>query len=370
MRILINASYAPSLVNFRGRLLERLKADGHIVCCTAADLDPQTLAWLDAREIECFPVKLQRNGIGPLSDLEYFAQIRNATRIFRPDLVISYTAKPNIWGSLAARLSHARSASMVTGAGYAMVDPSGVKAGLVRKVTAALYRMATALNDKVVFQNPDDLNLFVRVGALKDRAKAVIVNGSGVPTDHFAPAPLPPEPKFLMIARLRKSKGICEYAEATKILRDRGHSWPVRLVGPHEEAGDAIDVQSLDRWAAEGLDYLGPLNDVRPQIADCSVYVLPSYHEGTPRSVLEAMAMSRPIITTNVPGCRETVIDGVNGLLVPAKDAIALADAMEQLGRDHDLRVRMSKASLEIVREKFDVDEVNDALLEALDIYP
>lgn len=366
LRILLNASYAPSLINFRGRLIAALIARGHAVHCAAPAIDRDIRAALEELGAEAHEVPLDRAGTAIMADLAYFFALRALVRRLRVGLVISYTIKPNIWGSLAARSLGVHSVSMVTGTGYTFTGGNSLKRRAIGFLSRTLYRRATDANCAVIFQNPDNLTTFLVSGALRDPSKAHLVNGSGVPLDHFAPAPLSPEPAFLMIARLLKSKGLAEYAEAARLLRARGHRWPVRLAGFHDQGPDGVDARDIARWQDEGLEYLGPLADVRTALAQASVYVLPSYAEGTPRTVLEAMAMGRPIVTTDAPGCRETVEHGRNGLLVPVGDAVALADAMERLGGDRQLRAAMAEQSLALVRAKYSVDEVNRALIALL----
>ena len=365
LTIVLNASHGPSLINFRGRLIERMIALGHEVHVTAPDLD-ETGPALRSLGAILHTVPLARTGLNPLADLRYFLAIRSLLRAVKADLAVSYTIKPNIWGSLAARSLGVRSVSMVTGLGYAFGDGAGVKRGLLRRSSQALYRAATAANAIVVFQNPDDRADFIAAGCLRERSKARLINGSGVDVDFYSPSPLPDQPVFLMIARLLGDKGVREYAAAALQILSRRNDARFLLAGYRDEGPDCIRASELAGWISEGIEYLGPLDDVRPAIRQSSVYVLPSYREGTPRSVLEAMAMGRPIITTDVPGCRETVAHGRNGLLVPPRDPESLAAAMESLIEQPDLRIDMGARSLELCRSKYDVDEVNTALLEHL----
>jgi glycosyltransferase involved in cell wall biosynthesis len=362
LTIVINASHGPSLINFRGRLIERMIALGHEVHVTAPDVEEVEVE-LQALGAIPHQVPLARTGLNPIADFEYFRAIRALLRKVRADLVVSYTIKPNIWASLAAGSLGIRSASMVTGLGYAFGEGAGLKRRLLRLGARALYRAASAANETIVFQNPDDQADFIAAGCLGQTGKARLINGSGVDLDYFSPAPLPDRPVFLMTARLLVAKGVREYAAAALHLLSRRSDARFLLAGYRDGGPDCIRAGELDDWIAGGLEYLGPLDDVRPAIRESSVFVLPSYREGTPRSVLEAMAMGRPIITTDVPGCRETVVDGSNGLLVPPRDPKALAAAMERLIDHRDLRVEMGARSLELCRSRYDVNEVNTALL-------
>ena len=367
MIVLLNGSLATSLLNFRRPLLKELLARGHAVHASAPQMDEQTWAGLSDLGIVVHDVPLQRTGTGLVADLAYFRALRRLMRGIGADYVVNYTIKPNIWGSLAARSLGVKSASMVTGLGYAFAADGGFKQRLLGYFAKRLYRAATRANEKVIFQNPDDIRDFAASGALVDPNKAVRVNGSGVDVSRFAAAPLPSEPRFLMIARMLGAKGVREYAAAAKSLRDEGVDWPFTLVGPFDPQPDGIGEHEVDGWVGAGeVDYRGSANDVLPYLQDCSVYVLPSYREGTPRSVLEAMACGRAIITTDTPGCRETVEDGWNGILVPPRDADALALAMKMLGNDAKARENMGERSRERAVKQFDDAAVARAVCNAL----
>lgn len=364
--ILLNASYGPSLINFRGRLIERMVALGHQVHVTAPDLDERLDQAL--REVGAVPhaVPLARTGLNPVADLRYLMAIRTLLRETGTDLAVSYTIKPNIWASLAARSLGIRSVSMVTGLGYAFIDDRGLKQRLVGLASRALYRAATAGNEAVVFQNPDDRADFIAAGCLADAAKARMINGSGVDLAYYSASPLPDEPVVLMASRLLGNKGVREYASAALSILSRRRDARFLLAGYADDGPDRINPGELESWISGGIEYLGALDDVRPAIRQSSIYVLPSYREGTPRSVLEAMAMGRPIITTEVAGCRETVVHSQNGLLVPARDSEALAKALERLIDQPHLRSEMGARSLDLCRSKYDVDKVNAVLLDYL----
>jgi len=301
-----------------------------------------------------------------LKDHSYYRMLRAILREHKPDLVLSYTIKPNIWGAFAAHREKVPVVAMITGLGYVFTEGDGMRHKFIRFVASRLYRAATNKNQMVIFQNSDDQSDFIDAGCLNDHSKARQVNGSGVDLKHYARAPLPEKPVFLMISRLLKNKGVREYCNAAALVKKQYPNVSFLLVGYLEEGPDGIAQSELDDWVTNGIEYLGELKDVRPALNRSSVYVLPSYREGTPRSVLEAMAVGRAIITSDAPGCRETVVDGSNGYLVPVKDTAGVAKRMQDLIEDSQLRTIMGAKSYELVLEKYDVRLVNRSLLRML----
>lgn len=369
MRILINGSYAPSLIGFRGPLIRMLCDRGDEVHVSAPAIDEQVCAELERYGAVVHEVPLSRTGLSVAGDIGYFLALRRLMRRVAPNFVLGYTIKPNIWGSLAASSLSIRSASMVTGLGYAFAPPDGAARRMVAGLSRRLYRLATGANERVVFQNPDDLADFLAAGCLSDPEKAGIVNGSGVDLEHYAPAPLPSEPVFLLVARMLGAKGVREFVRAAVRLRADHPEWRFQLLGFLDDGPDGIPADEIAAFEASGVEFLGQHRDIRPIMARASVFVLPSfYREGTPRSTLEAMAMGRPVVTTDAPGCRETVVDGVNGILIAPKDVAQLTAAMEALGADRALREKMGAESLRIAREKYAVERVNASLVRLLGI--
>lgn len=368
--VLLNASFAPSLILFREPMIREMIQRGYSVHATAPEFDTPTATRLALLGVGMTTIAMARRGLSAGGDMRYFAGMRKLIRRLRPRLVLNYTVKPNIWGSLAAAAAGAPSVSMITGAGFVLMTGGTLAERASRFIAQRLYRVALGANARVVFQNDDDVAEFAAVGALRDRAKVLRVNGSGVDVDWFAPAPLPSAPVFLLIARLLATKGVREFVAASKLVRAEVPEARFVLAGPLDPGYDGVAGEELAEWQASGVDYLGALPDVRPALRAASVYVLPSYREGTPRSVLEAMAMGRPVVTTDVPGCRETVIDGRNGLLVPARSVEPLAQAMLKLARDPALRERMGSQGRQMVLERFDVHKVNAVLLDGIGLTP
>lgn len=363
-KVLIVGSYAPSLIRFRGPLIEAMVDAGHSVAAAAPEIDKATASALRAIGAEPVNVPLRNASLNPLGLLRSVNAMRKLIRRQKPDVVIAYTIKPVITAALATHAERTgRMVALITGAGYAFTGGREIKRLISRGAASVLYRIALARSDVIIFQNRDDEALFRQLRLVPAKRESQVVNGSGVDLDHYAPAPLPEGASFLMIARLLRDKGIREFAEAAKRLKSAHPDVPVTLVGDVDPSPDSLSQAELEELVRCGIDYKGPLDDVRRAIAACSVYVLPSYREGTPRSVLEAMAMGRAIITTDAPGCRETVVDGENGLLVRPRDAADLFTAMQRFIRDPALIAPMGRRSLEIARAKYDVDAVNADLL-------
>ena len=366
---MIIGSLPESLINFRGALLQALVSDNHEVIAVASGDSVQVLSKLKNMGVTYRSVHINRFGMNPLADL---ATVKSLFLLFRkekPDIVFCYTVKPVIYGSIAAFLANVKkSYSMITGLGYVFQTKNSNKKWLIL-ILKILYKIALYNNKKVFLQNTDDINVALKKKILKNKEQVVLINGSGVDTDFFDLQPIPSQTQFLMIARLLIDKGVCEYLQAAKIIKQRYPHIKCCLVG-WMDAGhpNAIDKVQLDAAIQAGtIDYLGALADVRPAIGAASVYVLPSYYEGTPRSVLEAMSMGRPIITSNAPGCRQTVIEGENGYLVPIKNTQKLINAMEKFILNEGLAKTMGKASRCIAVDKYDVNKVNKSIMDAID---
>lgn len=368
-KIVVVGGYAESLINFRGDLLVAMVQAGHDVIACAPDASPDIRAALADRGVAYQSLPLARTGLNPLFDVRTCWCLFRFFRTYKPDVVFSYTIKPVIYASFAAKMARTKHIfSMITGLGYGF-SASGSKGLAVKAVVSVLYALALSVNKKVFFQNPDDAEFFLSHHLLNGANKAVLVNGSGIDTVKFNPCPLPESPRFLLIARLIKDKGIYDYVDAAVRLKKKYPLVRFDLVGWLDENPSCVHKADLDMWIASGvIHYWGKLADVRPAIASCSVYVLPSYHEGTPRTVLEAMAMGRAIITTDAPGCRETVVEGENGYLVPIKNSEKLAEVMERFILQPALVATMGARSRTIAVEKYDVHKVNKVLMTQMEL--
>ena len=371
MKILVIAPKNRTVWNFRGDLIREIVGRGHEVLVVGPDMtDVDRIEALGARFTT---VAMNKHGVNPLKDLRYFTDLRKLIRRERPDVTFGYTIKPTIYGALAAKSEGVkRIVSMVTGVGYLFTSRSA-KARILKTAAKMLYRMGMAAADTVIFQNPDDRADFIGAHMVK-ADKTTIVNGSGVNMERFSPAPLnrrDGEPlRVLCISRALRSKGVEEYIEAARILAER---WPgeseLTLLGAIDESmSDSIERREVERAVADGvLRYLEERPDVREAVAESNIMVLASHREGTPRTILEAMAMRRPVVVSDAPGCRQTVSDGVSGLLCRPRSAADLARAIHEMAMKTPAELdAMAQASLDLCRERFDVDSVNAEMLRHL----
>lgn len=377
MKFLMVSSYLPSVLNFRGKLLEAIRQQGYEIHIIAPDLAsfPDEQQKLISLGYTVYDIPMQRTGTNPVADLSTLFALYQLIHKIKPDCVLSYTIKPVIYGSLAAWLAKVpKRFSLITGLGYAFQNvEKNSKRSIFQKLVHGLYQQALSHCSKAFFQNPDDLALFRDLQLLRAEIPAVVVNGSGVNVSDFNVMPLPLNNQrqvkisFLLIARLLGDKGVREYAEAAAIIKRNNPDIEFNLVGWIDENPAAIKQEELDAWGQNNtIKYWGKLSDVRPAIAASSVYVLPSYREGTPRTVLEAMAMGRAIITTDAPGCRETVIDGDNGYLVAIKSVQDLVNAMTKFLEQPELAAQMGRRSREIALNKYDVHQVNKHMMKEM----
>lgn len=380
MTFLIIASFPVSILKFRGALIAAIQQAGFDIHIAAPEFHsyPEELNQLESLGYIVHNIPMQRTGTNPLNDAKTLSALYLLMKKIKPSHVMGYTIKPVIYGTLAAKLARVpHRFALITGLGYAFqgVDQDVYKKSTLQKLMHKLYSLALASTDKVFFQNSDDEALLKSMGIIKPSTPTKVVNGSGVDVSEYNVVPLPaendlPVPKFLLIARLLGAKGIREYAKAARVIRSKYPQVQFDLVGWIDDNPDSIQQHELDSWVNEGVfKFWGKLSDVRPAIAASSVYVLPSYREGTPRTVLEAMAMGRPIITTDAPGCRETVIDGYNGYLVPIKAIDELVIAMEKFILNPETISIMGQASRDLVEEKFEVGSVNLSMIENMKLF-
>lgn len=375
MKFLLIAGFADSLLGFRKALIIALIDKGLEVHVAAPDLLENQVTSLNLKNLGVIThdISMQRTGTNPVADSKALFALYFLIKGIKPDYVMGYTVKPVIYGTLAAWLARVpQRFALITGLGFSFTVENDNKRSHIRAVVQGLYRTALRRCQTVFFQNPDDEVLFRKLNILSNQNTTCVVNGSGVDLFEYSVALLPItndeiDIRFLLIARLLGDKGIREYAQAARTIKAKYPHAQFDLVGWIDENPDAIEQQELDSWVEDGLfTFWGKLTDVQAAISASSVYVLPSYREGTPRTVLEAMAMGRPIITTDAPGCRETVVDNYNGYLVPIKAVDELVLAMEKFILNPDLIVSMGMASRALAEKKFDVHSVNKSMLKAM----
>lgn len=369
-KVLFVVPYAKYYLNFNRDLLESLIRDGHSVTALAPDtIAEDTLAAMGVKFVR---VPIRNTGLNPLYDLRSILHLVRIIGDEDPDIISCYSIKPVLYGSLAARLANkGRVFVNITGLGYMFMERTW-KQRMLMPIVKTLYRQAFRHCEGAFFENEDDLQLFTNIHFIQ-REKATIVNGVGVnltsfrkPSGRTVKAPV----TFILIARIIKAKGIYEYIEAARILKKKYPDIGIKLLGPFDVNPTAIREDQMTEWINEQVvDYLGETRDVRPHLNSSDVFVLPSYYrEGTPKSILEAMSMGMPVITTNTPGCKETVIQEYNGFLVPVKNAAALAEAMERFILDPGLIERMGACSRDIAEQKYDVHKVNSRIRSVMQI--
>ncbi len=360
---MIALNTAWNLVNFRAGLIQKLVSEGHEVIAVAPpDEYAPRLAALGCRFV---PLPMDNQGTHPGKDLALLWRFHRLLKRERPDVLLSYTVKPNIYGSLAAHGLRIPVINNIAGLGAMFI-----KKTWVTLLVKSLYRLALFKSARVFFQNEDDRALFVSEGlvseAITDR-----LPGSGIDLKKFMPSPLPNQTtiRFLLIGRMLWDKGVGEYIQAARQLKQQGFNVDLCLLGFLDVKNPAaISRQQMDEWVKEGVvRYLGATDDVRPHIKDTDCIVLPSYREGTPRTLLEAAAMARPIVTTNAVGCREVVDDRVNGLLCQPRDWSDLTEKLKGIvNLTPDQRSAMGLLGRQKIEREFDEQIVIEKYLAAV----
>jgi len=364
MKVAICINTAWNIANFREGLIRRLREDGHDVIAVAPEDEfVPAIEELGARFMH---MPMDNQGTNPLRDLGLCWRYLRLFKRERPDAVFTYTVKPNIYASLAGHLLKIPVINNVSGLGATTISESWVS-----KVVTTLYRLAFWYSKTVFFQNNDDLELFTKYGLVRSE-QAKRLPGSGINLAKFVVTPLPTSgtPRFLLVARMLRDKGVVEFVEAARTLKQAGARAECCLLGPADVQNPAaISMQEITAWEKEGvIKYLGVTTDVAAEIAKATCVVLPSYREGTPRALLEAAAMGRPIVTTNAVGCREVVEDGVNGLLCNVRDGQNLYAKMAAIAAmPHDQLRAMGQKGREKVEKEFNEEIVQNIYMKELD---
>ena len=376
MRVVLLSTVASSFYGFRADLIRTLLKKGHQVYAFTSEYSAEDLKKIESLGAIPVPYELNRGGLNPLSDIVATYKLSKKICEIKPDLVFSYFSKPVIFGTIAAKLAKVpKIVGMLEGLGYTFTQqPEGLgkKTELIKKIQVLLYKLSLPHLDKLFFLNPDDPKDLIDQYAINVR-KVEVLGGIGLNLKEYPYQPIINihQPiNFLFIGRLLKEKGIHDFLNAAKIVKDKYPETQFTVLGaidPHNLG--ALKQSELDELISSNIiDYPGHVNNVKDWIASSHVFVLPSYREGVPRSTQEAMAIGRPIITTDVPGCRETVVNGVNGFLVARWNPEAFAEKMIYFIEHPEQIEKMGYESYKIAQDKFDAEKVNQRLMNILDL--
>lgn len=364
LHIMMTANAAWNIWNFRRSVVEALIADGHRITVLApAD---KSVVNLDNLGCQFSPLEMSIKGLSPIQDLKLIQRFKKEFRSKRPDIVLSYTIKNNIFGAIAANNCNIPFIPNVTGLGTAFLS-----GGALRAVVEGLYSKAFRQLSCVFFQNSEDRNLFLERRLVRS-GQAKLLPGSGIDLQRFLPSEFPGQTDatvFLMISRILRDKGVLEFVEAAKLVKAKSPDTRFQLLGTVDAANrSAIDSATVNSWHDDGIvEYLGTTDDVRPYIAAACCVVLPSYREGAPRTLIEAAAMARPLIATDVPGCQSVVENGVNGILCEVRSGESLATAcLTFLDLSPEERTAMGRAGRERMETRFDQSIVIQAYRDAI----
>ncbi|MGF1562733.1 MAG: glycosyltransferase family 4 protein [Geminicoccaceae bacterium] len=374
-RFALIGNQADTLIRFRGPLIAELIRHDFEVFTLIPRIQASDAEAIRALGATPLSISLDRAGFQPIRDVVDIWRLRAQLRELQPDIVLSYFIKPVIYGTIAAKLAGVpKRYCLVAGAGYVFTKELAPSPGraLLRSLVSRMYAAAFHRADGIFVMNEDDRALFVEAGmATQNRIRRL--PGSGVDLDYYAQAqPVADPVTFVLAARLIPAKGITYFCEAARQVKERYPSARFIVIGAPDPLVPSISAASMQRWVDEAvIEWPGYVEDVRPWLAQASVFVLPSYYrEGLPRSILEAMAMGRAIITTDSPGCRETVVDGSNGVLVPRHDVSSLAAAMSSFVLNPQRISDMGQRSRQLAEDRYDVHAINQLFLEGMGIEP
>lgn len=374
MKIVIIGTVASSFLGFRADLIKALLAKSYTIYAFTSEYREEELSKIEASGAIPITYESNRGGMNPLADAKATYALSKKIKEIAPDLVFSYFVKPVIYGTLAAKIAKvSRVIGMLEGLGYAFTEqPEGLskKAQLTKSIQVFLYKIALPQLDNIIFLNPDDPKDLLKAYRIKVKELDVL-GGIGLDLDKYSYQPIEnidSSINFLFIGRMLKEKGIHDFIAAAKIVKQSYPDVQFTVLGAIDSSNPgALQQSELDRLISLNIiNYPGQVNNVQKWIADSHVFVLPSYREGVPRSTQEAMAIGRAVITTDVPGCRETVVDGVNGFLVEKWNPQALAEKMIYFIEHPKQIKKMGYESYKIAQDKFDADKVNKRLIDML----
>lgn len=360
MKYLILMNVSHDVISFRAKLIEFLQQQGHSVVVIAHD--DKRKEDIEALNVKFYCVEQNNRGLNPFSMLSYKRRLAKIMQSEKPDVVFTFQLKPNTFGVFAAKKAGVENIySLVEGAGDVFIHNS-LKWKLIRSVVCFLYKRSLKHSKKVFFLNNDDKAEFLRRKLVQEE-KCQIVHGVGVDVEHFTYAPLPKNKTFLMIARMLRAKGVIEYCKCARAVKEKYPDAVFNYLGREAE----LTLADIKEYIDDGsICYLGTTKDVRPYLQDCLAYLLPSYREGFPMSIMEAEATGRPIITTNAVGCKEAVIDGYNGFLVEKGDDKAMAEKCIFAIENYEKMEEMGKNARKFAEDNCDCRKINQLIYEVI----
>ncbi len=362
MKILFISNQARSTSIFWSTLMHSMINAGHeVICCVPDLLTNEHVQTLNKQNIRTISYFLKAKSINPLHDIKSFFALCFILRKEQPDIIFTSTIKPIIYGNLATKITcKSKIYSCITGLGFTFEPSANIFKKLLHILCVSLYKISLSNIQGIIFQNTDDLATFKQKKIITQQSNTLITQGTGVDIEHFAlKKNYPQSITFLLVARLLEAKGISDYVQAAQIIKTKYPHIVFQLLGPYEQGYGAISHSQIQHWHAQGyISYLGETNDVRPFMTNASVVVLPSWREGLSSTLMEAMSMGRPIIASNVPGCRELVHEGHNGILFKAKDASALAKALEHFILNPNIIPTFGANGRLLAEQQFDARQV------------
>jgi glycosyltransferase involved in cell wall biosynthesis len=366
-KIILISSYAPSLINFRASLIRDIQKNGFKVYGFGPDADEKTRERLEAIDVEYLDFPLSRNTLNPLADIKSIIFLRKKIKEIQPNFIIPYTIKPVLYGNIAIIGLSVKSISLITGLGFYALPANNFKDRIAKSIITCLYKLGINKNVTLAFQNTDDIQFFKEKKILRSDIGYCITPGSGIDVHKFKfSRPVINPIIFLFIGRLLNSKGIGLFIKSAEVLKSKYSGVEFHVIGmPDPLSKDSVSEELLKNYHDNNLiNYIGEVDDVKPYLEKASVFVLPSYYrEGVPRTILEALAKGKPVITTDHVGCRETVENGVNGFLIPPNSLESLIEAEKKFLDNPHLIEAFGKSSRLLAEQKFDVRIVNEILL-------
>lgn len=363
--LIVLGSSPKSLVSLRGNLIKFLSNKNlDIILASSKPKNGELDFFKNFKNIYFQSIYLKRNSLNFMNDFKTLLDIFFLIKKIRPKFILAYGIKLIIWGGLVSNIYKNQFHALITGAGYSFHGKS-IKRKLLTNLVVFLYKFALKNSKSIIFHNNDNRNFFVEKGIVP-KSKTYVVNGSGVDIEKFTLSEIPKKDiHFLCIARLLGEKGLREYASAAELVKKKFPNVVFNLVGPSDPSPDGISLSEVESWS-NYIVYNGSTNDVRPYIKNSHVFVLPSFHEGMPNTTLEAMAMGRPIITTDAVGCKDTVKNTINGFKVPVGSVEKLVDKMVWFIKNSDKIESMGLASRKIVEENFVLQKINSEMLDIM----